>query len=180
MTLTTPNALKLTAAGTLLAVASAFTMVAQAAPGGPDHGPHGGPRGEMMWRGGPGGPGGLPIERLLRGTDATDAQKTQIRDIARAAGDELRSNRDEERALHEQLMQALTQPTVDAAAVESLRGQLQAKREVASKRMTQALVDAANVLTPDQRAKIAQRMDERRAMAERHRAEREALDGKQR
>jgi Spy/CpxP family protein refolding chaperone len=60
--------------------------------------------------------------------------------------------------------------------VEALRQQQLAQHDQASKRMTQALVDAARVLTPEPRKMMADRMAQRRALMERHRAEREAID----
>ena len=56
-----------------------------------------------------------------------------------------------------------TATNVDAAAIESVRAQLSAQHEVASKRMSQASIDAARVLTPEQRAKIAEVMKKRQA-----------------
>jgi Spy/CpxP family protein refolding chaperone len=44
-----------------------------------------------------------------------------------------------------------------------------------SRRVTQAILDASRVLTPEQRAKLAERMKQRRDMAERHRRERTEL-----
>jgi Spy/CpxP family protein refolding chaperone len=75
-------------------------------------------------------------------------------------------------------MQALfTQPTVDARAVEALRQQLLANHEQVSRRMTQAMLDASRVLSPEQRKQMAERMDQRRSMMQRHRAERDSLGG---
>jgi Spy/CpxP family protein refolding chaperone len=75
-------------------------------------------------------------------------------------------------------MQALfTQPTVDANAAESLRQQMLARHDAASKRMMQAMLDVSRVLTPEQRQQLAQHMKQRRDMMERHMKERRQLDG---
>jgi Spy/CpxP family protein refolding chaperone len=110
--------------------------------------------------------GGSPrhLDRMLDGLNATDAQRAQIRQIATAAAADLEGQRDAGRGLREKGMQLFTAPTVDAAAAESLRQQMSAQREQASKRMLQAMLDVANVLTPEQRAKIGERMKERRAV----------------
>ena len=50
----------------------------------------------------------------------------------------------------------LTAPTVDAAAVEQVRQQLAAQHDATSKRMSQAMVEAAKVLSAEQRAKLAE------------------------
>jgi periplasmic protein CpxP/Spy len=46
---------------------------------------------------------------------------------------------------------------------------------VVSKRMLQAQLDVARVLSPEQRKLMAERMNQHRAMMERHRSERESL-----
>jgi Spy/CpxP family protein refolding chaperone len=43
--------------------------------------------------------------------------------------------------------------------------------------MTQAMLDASRVLTPQQRQMLAERIARRQEMLERHRQERRALDG---
>jgi Spy/CpxP family protein refolding chaperone len=50
---------------------------------------------------------------------------------------------------------------VDRAGMEKLRAEQIALADTASKRVTQALGDAAEVLTPAQRQKLAERMKER-------------------
>lgn len=171
---------RLLMAGLLLAVAGSFVLTAQAAP--PDgmrHGPMGGHMAGPM--GGMGGGGGMMFggrfgERVLDDIGATAEQRTQIRQILEAARNDLRSQRDAGRALHDQARQLFTQPTVDANAAEALRQQMMARHDQASRRMLQAMIDVSRVLTPEQRAKIGERMNQRRAMMERHRSERESLE----
>jgi protein CpxP len=150
-------------AGGLLAVALATTAAVGWAHGG-RHGDHGGPMG-----GGPGMfMGAQPeridrmVDRMLKGVDATEAQRTQIRQIAQAAARDVRSQAESGRALHEKARALFTAPTVDEAAVESLRQQMAAHHDAVSKRMSQAMVEAAKVLTPEQRKKLAERFDKRR------------------
>lgn len=164
---------RLFAGGVVVALAGAFAVGANAMPDGPmGHGHHMGP-GAM---GGMGPMGGPMMGRMLDSVNATDAQRAQIKDIWKAAFDDLKKQREAGRNLREQAMQIFTQPTVDAAAAESLRQQMLAQHDAASKRMTQAMVDAANVLTPDQRRQLGEKMKQRRDMMERHRQERDALD----
>ena len=84
--------------------------------------------------------------------------------------------RESGRALLQQLLSLFTQPIVDAKALEALRQKLLAHHEQASRRMTQAMLDASRVLTPEQRKQMADRMAQRRSMMERHRAERQSLE----
>jgi protein CpxP len=51
-----------------------------------------------------------------------------------------------------------------------------AQHDAASKRMLQAMLDVSRVLTPEQRAKLAERMQQRREMMQRHDKERRQLD----
>lgn len=138
-------------------------------PGGPQGGLHGGPamgRGEMG-----------PMRHMARMLDlakATPEQRGQIHQIMQAARQDLQAQRQAGRKLHDQQAALLTQPTVDTAAVEALRQQLLAQHDQASKRLTQALVDASRVLTAEQRKLIG----EHRAMMERHRSERQALESR--
>jgi Spy/CpxP family protein refolding chaperone len=71
----------------------------------------------------------------------------------------------------------LAQPTVDARAVEALRQKMLAQHDQASQRWTQALLEISRVLTPEQRQQAAERLRQRLAMVQRHRAERESLEG---
>lgn len=177
-------------AGLLLATAGALATSSFAAPPdgmgrgyGPGYGPgmHGGGQGAMMGGGGPGMGlpmmgGGRHMERMLDQVNATAEQRTQIRQIMQAAQTDVQAQRSAGRALHEQARQLWTQPTVDARAAEVLRQQMLAQHDQVSKRMMQAMLDASRVLTPEQRKTLADRMAQRRALMQRHWAEREALD----
>ncbi len=87
--------------------------------------------------------------------DATADQQMKIAAIAKAAVGDLLPMREKARAAHSQAVALLTAPTVDRAAIERLRSDQIALAETASKRVVQALADASDVLTPDQRRKVA-------------------------
>ena len=118
--------------------------------------------GMMMFDGPPGHPG-RGVDHMLDGLNATDAQRSQIRQIATAAAADLKAQREARRALREKGIQILAAPSVDAGAAEALRQQMLAQHDQASKRMLQAMLDVANVLTPEQRAKLGERMKKRQA-----------------
>ena len=148
--------------GTVAAALAVGGVAAQAQPG--HGGPHGGPA--MM---APGGLFGGHMDHLLDLVNATDAQRSQISAIFKAARQDLSGQRDTGRQLHEQMATLYTATNVDAAAIEATRVQISAQHEAASKRLSQASIDAARVLTPEQRAKIAEVMKKRQArMASRH------------
>lgn len=173
-------ALVVAVAGTL-----AVSSWAQPVPGGPEGGPR--PPMHHMHRGGPGGdfmgPGlfmGRPehvdraVDRMLKGLNATDAQRTQIQQIARAAAADLHAQREAARGQDDQARALFTAPVVDARAVETLRQQRMARHDQASKRVTQALLEVSAVLSPEQRATLAKRFDERRQRMKDHQQRRGA------
>jgi Spy/CpxP family protein refolding chaperone len=144
-------------AGLVLAVSATVALSAWARPGPGGHGGMGGPglfmgSPERVDRG---------VDRMLEGLDATDGQRTQIKQIARQAAEDLKGQREAARALREKSMQIFTAPTVDAAAAESVRQQMLAQHDTSSRRMLQAMLDISRVLTPEQRAKAAELMKQR-------------------
>lgn len=91
--------------------------------------------------------------------DATPEQKQKLGAIAAAAAKELEPMRDKFAAAHRQAHDLLLQPTLDRAALEALRAQQVANADEASRKMVGFLADAAEVLTPEQRAKLAKDWD---------------------
>jgi Spy/CpxP family protein refolding chaperone len=161
-----------------LAAAGVCTSIAQAQPMAGDGGGEGR---HHMHRGPMGmhGPmGGRMLERALDSVNATAEQRTRIRDIMKAAAGDVRQQREASRGLREQAMALFAQPTVDARAVEALRQQMVQQHDQSSRRWTQAMLDASAVLTPQQRQQLAERMQQRRDMMERHMKERRALEQK--
>lgn len=129
-------------------------------------GDHGGGGGRMMMPMFDGPPGRLAgrLDHLLDGLGTTDAQRSQIRQIATAAAADLKAQRDAGRGLHQRAAQIFTAPTVDASAAENLRQQMLTQQDQSSKRELQAMLDIAQVLTPAQRARIGERLHDRQAM----------------
>lgn len=157
-------------AGALLAGAAAFGLAAHAQGEqggrmgmGMGMGPEG-PPGMAGWGGGPPEAMVRGLDRMLDGLGVTDDQRSRIHQIALAAAADLRPQRDAERALHQRGIELFTAPTVDAGAAEQLRQQVQAQQDQAGKRRLQAMLDIAQVLTPEQRARIGARLKEREAV----------------
>lgn len=95
------------------------------------------------------------IDRFARHADLSADQKTKLTAIAKAAATDLQPVHQQLREAHEKALALFRQPTIDRNAVEALRAEQLARADAASKRLTQALADAAEVLTPEQRAKMA-------------------------
>jgi protein CpxP len=152
------------AAAGVLVVAVAGAAVGAYAQGMGGH-EHGGPgHGMMMMFGGSPQQIGRGIDHLLDGLGATDAQRAQIKQIAIAAATDLKAQREADQTLRAKGLQIFAAPTPDAAAAESLRQQMLAQHDQASKRMLQAMLDVSKVLTPEQRAKLAERVQQRQAI----------------
>lgn len=154
----------------VLAVGGAVALSAWAQPDGAAplrHTMHHGMKGGDGGFGGHGFFAGSPeridrgVDRYLKGVDATDAQRAQVKQIVRAAAADLKPIHETVRGLRTQGMQLFTAPVVDARAVEANRAQVLAQQDLASKRITQALLDISAVLSPEQRAKLAQQAQAR-------------------
>lgn len=159
------TAARLLGASLFVALASGVMLTAEAAPmgGGGDGGGH--HRGGMMM----GGPmmGGMYAERMLDAVNATPDQRSQVKQIMETARNDLKAQRDAGRAVHDQMRQLFAQPTVDARVAETLRQQAMAQHDQSSRRMMQAMLEVSRVLTPEQRAKLAEMAAQRRANMER-------------
>jgi protein CpxP len=125
--------------------------------GGPWHWSHGGFMGASL------DPAELDqrIDRILKHlyveVDATDAQKQQLAPIVKSAAADLLPLRTQMRDARRHAITLLSQEQIDRAALETLRAQQLQLAEQASKRITQALGDIADVLTVAQRKQLAER-----------------------
>ena len=125
--------------------------------GGPWHWSHGGFMGASV------DPAELDqrIDRMLKHLyveiDATDAQKQQLAPIVKSAAADLLPLRTQMRDARRQAITLLSHEQIDRAALETLRAQQLQLAEQASKRITQALGDIADILTVAQRKQLAER-----------------------
>ncbi|ODR91448.1 Spy/CpxP family protein refolding chaperone [Sinorhizobium alkalisoli] len=102
------------------------------------------------------------IGSVLDELDATPEQEDKLWDIIDKARAEIRPTIRDFRETREEVIDLLGASTLDRAAAEKLRSERVAAIDEASRKMTTALLDAAEVLTPEQRAKLAERLKERR------------------
>jgi len=108
------------------------------------------------------------MERMLSAVDATPEQAEQIQTIADGALDDLGDLHATGGAMHEQFVAALTAEEIDRDGLEALRQEKLAAMDTASSRIVEALADASEVLTPAQRAVLAQHIEERHARRHDH------------
>jgi Spy/CpxP family protein refolding chaperone len=87
--------------------------------------------------------------------DATAEQQDKLQSIVHAAVKDLLPMREKVQAAQVTGRELLTQQTIDRAALEKLRADQIALHDAASRRIIQAIGDAAEVLTSEQRRKIS-------------------------
>jgi len=90
--------------------------------------------------------------------DATPDQQAKLVAIAQAAVKDLLPLRDKARADNKQMIDLFAASSIDRTAIERLRAEHIGLAETASKRIAQALGDAAEVLTPEQRRSLIDRL----------------------
>ena len=98
------------------------------------------------------------LKHLYIEIDATDAQKQQLAPIVKGAAQDLLPLRTKMHDARRQAVELLSQQNIDRAALETLRADQLKLAEMASRRFTQALADLADVLTPEQRNQLAERI----------------------
>jgi Spy/CpxP family protein refolding chaperone len=104
------------------------------------------------------------VRHLSIELDATNEQQEKLRGIMRGMLKDVLPARDRAEAARRQARELLTATTIDRSAMEKLRADQIALADQVSKRITQALGDAAEVLSPEQRRKLADRLPPRGPM----------------
>jgi periplasmic protein CpxP/Spy len=94
------------------------------------------------------------VRHLAIELDANADQQAKLQTIVKGAIGDLLPLRDRVTAARTQARELLTQSTIDRAAIEKLRAEQIATADTFSKRIAQALGDAADVLTAEQRRKL--------------------------
>jgi Spy/CpxP family protein refolding chaperone len=98
------------------------------------------------------------VRHLAIELDANNDQQEKLRGVVRAMLKDVLPARERAFAARRQARELLTANTIDRAAIEKLRADQIALADTVSKRVTQALGDAADVLTPEQRRKLSDRL----------------------
>lgn len=121
--------------------------------------------GAMGFLGGPMDPADAErrAERMMKHfgveIDATSEQQAKLTALAKALAQEMVPLREKMRDARKQAVDLLTAPTVDRAAIEKLRTEQLTNADAMTKRIADALADAAEVLTPEQRKSLAERIE---------------------
>jgi protein CpxP len=94
------------------------------------------------------------VEWVLRWVDGTPEQIDQITAIAKASIEELSELREEHRQRHQAFVAEMSKATVDGDAIERLRSDGMGVADTASVHLMSAMVEAAEVLTLEQRLEL--------------------------
>jgi Spy/CpxP family protein refolding chaperone len=96
------------------------------------------------------------VDQML--SDGTPEQKARLASIIRSAHAEFGPFHAQLRQAHERAHELLMQPHVDRAALEALRVEQIRQLDATSRRFVQSVADAAEMLTPEQRARLFDHM----------------------
>jgi Spy/CpxP family protein refolding chaperone len=103
------------------------------------------------------------IDRMLAVAGATPEQKSKISQILKSAFQAAAPLRRKAADSHRELARLLTAAKIDRTAIERVRAEHVAATDQAGRIMVKAFADAAEVLTPQQRARIAAEIARRQA-----------------
>jgi periplasmic protein CpxP/Spy len=98
------------------------------------------------------------VRHLAIEVDATNEQQERLRAVVKSTVRDLIPMREKAHAARQRGRELLLGSTIDRAAIEAFRAEQLALADTASKRVVQALADAASILTAEQRRKIEDRL----------------------
>jgi protein CpxP len=101
------------------------------------------------------------VKHVLAEVDATPEQQARVNEIVQAAAKDLKTLHEQNGGGFAELHNLFTAPAIDRGRLEQLRARHIAAMDAASQRCTTALADAAEVLTPEQRARLGKKMEKR-------------------
>jgi len=102
------------------------------------------------------------LKHLYVEIDATPEQQAKLAPIVKQAARDLLPLREKWQAGRRRAVEILSAAAIDRQALESLRAEQMQLAETASQRLTQALADAAEALTVEQRRTLAERVERHR------------------
>lgn len=120
---------------------------------------------------GHGGMMGMPgqyVERMLDKVQATPEQRSAIRTVMERHRSQHRGLHEQGRALHQEALNLWAQPTLDEKAADRLRMRMNAHHQQMSAANMAMMLEVGRILTPEQRAQMAQQLRERHNKMPRH------------
>ena len=104
------------------------------------------------------------VKHLAVEIDATSEQQTKLVTLIKSVAEDLLPMREKMKESREQALKLLTAPTIDRGAIETMRLAKLAEADTISKNLATAIADAAEILTPEQRKTVAERIETFRSM----------------
>ena len=101
------------------------------------------------------------VDQLIKLVNGTPEQKTKLLALAQAAMLDMKPMREQLMAARKRGMELLSSASIDRSAIDKLRGESMQLMDGISRRMSAHMMDAAEVLTPAQRALVAEKMKQR-------------------
>lgn len=102
------------------------------------------------------------MKGMLAKVGATGEQQARIADIMRQARNNTQVLRQKRMEAHKTIMELFAKPAIDRAAIEAQRAEAMRLADAASTIRVKAMADAAEVLTPGQRARLREHMQRHR------------------
>ena len=99
------------------------------------------------------------VDRLGWAVDASSEQKQKIAAVVQRAADDLRPLREKHLEGRRAMRDVLAAATIDRGKLEALRTEQMKLADEASRRIAAAVTEAAEILTPEQRADLARRLE---------------------
>jgi len=104
------------------------------------------------------------VQHLYVEINATDAQKAQIDPLVKQAVDDLTPLHSQAASAHAQFVRAFTQDPIDRNSLEAARQAHVQLADQASRRIAELVADVGSVLTPAQRQKVADHLQQMHGM----------------
>ena len=152
--------LGMVSAAVVVAVASHAALASAQTPP-PDAPMQRGGMGGEMGHCGPGKHGERGMERMLSKAGVSPEQSEKMRALQKQSWEKARPEMEQMRGLMQQRMKLLAAPQIDRGALEALRDKQMALANQLSRDRTQTQYEMAQILTPEQRAKLYAMMEHR-------------------
>ena len=94
------------------------------------------------------------VERIADKVNATDEQKKKLNEIASKLNQDQTTRRTAMQSMRQKTIELLSANPIDTAAVEQVRASQIQFMDEQSKQMSQAMIEVAQVLTPEQRTQL--------------------------
>jgi protein CpxP len=104
------------------------------------------------------------VKHLAVEIDATSEQQTKLVTLIKSVAEDMLPMKAKMHESREQALKLLTATTIDREAIETMRLAKLAEADTISKNLVTAVADAAEILTPEQRKTVAERIETFRKM----------------